>query len=444
MTARRRIPPVILAAIAVAVLVIVGRGGHGHQVSVTLTDAVSVVSGQQVRIAGRPVGSVKRVETVDQGRRARIVLDLDDDVWPLRASSRMALRWGGTISYDNRYIALLPGRAGPTIADGGEFPTSHFQLPVELDSVVDAFDARTRAGLTDMLQHSGIALHNARGALRSTLGVAPPAIDQADRVLADLGADDRTLSTLVRSGDRVVGAALNSAPNLAGYADAAAAVLDATGSRARALNGALATAPASLVTARATLRRADTTLTLARATTRKVAPGVTQVRRVARPLSRLLANVVAIAPDANGTLQDLNAASPKLDALLSLLTRRLPQLRSISDQTVTQLHCIRPYTPDIVSWFTNWGGFMSGFDGVDRYLRANVEVPLAMPTNVDARTPAQAVSQTPGLTYAFPRPPGYNAGQPWFLPECGAGRDALNPADDPEIKHKYTLPGGTP
>jgi hypothetical protein len=40
----------------------------------------------------------------------------------------------------------------------------------------------------------------------------------------------------------------------------------------------------------------------------------------------------------------------------------------------------------------------------------------------------------PGLDYAFPRPPGYSAGQPWFLPKCGVTTDALDPSKDPESR----------
>ncbi|MEA2273229.1 MAG: hypothetical protein QOI98_1937, partial [Solirubrobacteraceae bacterium] len=36
------------------------------------------------------------------------------------------------------------------------------------------------------------------------------------------------------------------------------------------------------------------------------------------------------------------------------------------------------------------------------------------------------------LKYAMPRPPGLNAGQPWFQPQCGAGPDSLDPSKDPE------------
>jgi hypothetical protein len=37
-----------------------------------------------------------------------------------------------------------------------------------------------------------------------------------------------------------------------------------------------------------------------------------------------------------------------------------------------------------------------------------------------------------GMHYAMPRPPGLNAGQPWYQPQCGITPDALNPSKDPE------------
>jgi hypothetical protein len=44
----------------------------------------------------------------------------------------------------------------------------------------------------------------------------------------------------------------------------------------------------------------------------------------------------------------------------------------------------------------------------------------------------QAFVQATGKGYAEPRPPGLGVGQPWFIPECGVTRNALNPAADPE------------
>lgn len=45
---------------------------------------------------------------------------------------------------------------------------------------------------------------------------------------------------------------------------------------------------------------------------------------------------------------------------------------------------------------------------------------------------SQAFAAAAGKSYAMPRPPGLSVGQPWFLPQCGAGPNSINPADDPE------------
>jgi hypothetical protein len=38
----------------------------------------------------------------------------------------------------------------------------------------------------------------------------------------------------------------------------------------------------------------------------------------------------------------------------------------------------------------------------------------------------------PWVSYVFPPPPGFAAGQPWFLSQCNEGPSTLNAADDPE------------
>ena len=45
---------------------------------------------------------------------------------------------------------------------------------------------------------------------------------------------------------------------------------------------------------------------------------------------------------------------------------------------------------------------------------------------------AATFTQLSGKKFALPRPPGLTAGQPWFLPDCGAGPDALDPTKDRE------------
>jgi hypothetical protein len=45
---------------------------------------------------------------------------------------------------------------------------------------------------------------------------------------------------------------------------------------------------------------------------------------------------------------------------------------------------------------------------------------------------AQMEKVLPWISYVFPPPPGFAAGQSWFLPQCGEGPSTLNANDDPE------------
>jgi ABC-type transporter Mla subunit MlaD len=171
-----------------------------------------------------------------------------------------------------------------------------------------------------------------------------------------------------------------------------------------------------------------------REVTRRLAPGVRELRKTTSPLDHVLATVVDVTPDARSSLRSLKAATPQLNPLLSTVTTVAPQLGSISRQATEALKCIRPYTPDIMSFFSTWGDALVSGDGRDKYFRAAVQSLLPATTNLNAYDTAAAVKAFPGTRYGFPQPPGYNAGQPWFLPECGAGPDALDPALDPEAR----------
>jgi hypothetical protein len=110
----------------------------------------------------------------------------------------------------------------------------------------------------------------------------------------------------------------------------------------------------------------------------------------------------------------------------------MPQLRSIGSQSVTSLDCIRPYTPDIIAFASDWADFLSGVDGQDHYFRAQVQTLLPATYNAQTYNSAQMKKLMPWVSYVFPPPPGYAAGQPWFLPQCNAGPSTLDPNADPE------------
>ena len=82
-----------------------------------------------------------------------------------------------------------------------------------------------------------------------------------------------------------------------------------------------------------------------------------------------------------------------------------------------------------------WSGYNKNFDNGGHYART---FPLLFNPLLVPGTPlnsAQTVALSfGGMHYAMPRPPGLNAGQPWFVPQCGVTADALNPSKDPEAQ----------
>lgn len=425
---------VALLAGVVALIVVLAAGGgiSGHRVYVTVSNATDVVPGQYVKAAGVNVGQVDSLQAVDGGHHARVGLILENRVWPLPRGTRMTLKWGGTVSFVNRYIDLVRGTGGGDIAPRGVFPGSGFSTPVEFDGLLNTFQGHVRTDLGNFLSNAGVTFHTASPALRRALGVAPAALAQTSAALGDLDSNESALNTLVRAGAQVVDSVQRADPGLQPLVTGAASTFSALASRTRQLASTLAAAPATLAQTRSTLAAAEPTLNLAREVTTRVAPGVDQVRRIATPLDQLLVTLRNVGPDAISALASARAATPSLNPLLVKARQVIPQLGSISRQATTSLICVRPYTPDIIAFATDWGDFLSAVDGKDHYFRAQVQTLTPAPGNAQPYNSAQIKKLLPFISYVFPPPPGYAAGQPWFLPQCNAGPSTLDPNQDPE------------
>jgi phospholipid/cholesterol/gamma-HCH transport system substrate-binding protein len=424
-------------AACVVVIIFAAQGSNRPHIFVLVSNAVNVSSGQDIRLDGLPVGDVASVAPAQDGRAAKLELEFDSQAWPLHRGVRMDLRWGGTLNYANRYIALQPGSPqGATLRAGGTYSAADvgFQAPVEYDQLIGTFTPSTRRGLKSLLENLGPTLATAAPSLHSALGASPPALQQTGQVLEDLATSDASLNALLVSTDRVVNAVQTANPGVGSLVSSAATTFSAVAAEARPLQQTLSDARPALVAAQTLLRHAVPSLQSIGHLAVRINPGITQLRHTAAPLNDVLQRIEQVGPDAESTLAAVRTGAPAVDTLLRTLTSLAPELGAIGSQAAVSLKCIRPYTPDIAAFFSDWGDFGSWSDGKDKYLRAGLTFNPAAGTNAQLDTSAQAIKAYPGESYAFPSPPGYFAGQPWFLPQCGAGRDALNPAGDPESR----------
>lgn len=417
--------------IATAAIVISGARDGGHELAATMASSHFLIKGSDVRLAGRNVGEVTSVVATRAGR-AKVRFRIDGDAWPVPRGTTVQVRMGSTVAYSGRWIDLAyPKRpADESMPDGSAFASRDIKPAVEFDELFSAFDGVTRTNLSSTVDQSGQALGEARRPLSRSLDVAPAALAAVNGVLDEAGGDTQVLSRLIRSTDRVTSAILRARPGVADLLDGTARTFGAINAQSAELRTSLRALPEALGATRTTLRHANTTLAQAAELTDRLEPGIAQVRAIAPGLARALDTVRDVGPDLTHTLAAAGRAAPPLTGALDRARPLLPQVRSVAAEAARQLECVRPYTPEIAGLASTWAGFNGNADKKDKYARIQVES-LLVP-NATPLSSAQLQNVLPGVRVSFPRPPGENAGQPWFIEECGVGRGVNSAANDYE------------
>jgi virulence factor Mce-like protein len=433
----RRIAAVVAIAIAVVVvaaIVLGSRGSSDHKLRAAFENTINLVPGNQVRIAARPVGKVASIREVD-GQSVVELQVKNGPYWPLRRGTTARIRYGSLTAYAGRYVELKPGpRSSPPLRDGGVLSTADTITPVEFDETFRTFDAPTRRNLRGLIVNAAGTLDGHARDLGRGLHQGGPGLQRLADMLGDLGGDQHALQTLVVAGARTSVALRSREGELRSLLDHAAATFDELASRARAQQATLERFPAALRTGRATLGRFNHSLVGLHGLVDDIRPGAVGLRRMAPSQTAMTAALLDVAPLATTTFNTSARAAPDIDRFLRTATPFMPQLGSVLGRLAPMIGCIRPYAPEIAGQMTDWAGFNGDYDSTAHFSRtAQQKPPFAPGTSM---TSAQIVNDTfrDHIFYAMPRPPGLAAGQPWFLPQCGAGRDALDATKDPELR----------
>ena len=416
------------------VLIVTGGDGDKHMLRAAFDSAVQITPGEEVRIAGRKVGQVGSSELVDGNAVVELKIE-DDDVWPLRRGTTADIRWGSTTSLAYRYIELKPNTKGsaPELPDGGALTLKDTVSAVEFDEAYRIFRGRTRGDLKGLVTELGETLDGRGGEIRSGLKAAPGGIDGFAAVLREIGADENALRTLVRSGDSVTTALASRSADLGSLVDHAAATFDEFAQHTRAEQRSLDRAPGAFESSTVTLRRLDRSLIGLRALVEDLDPGAKALRSLATPLRNTVSELYDVAPLATSTLRSGRRAAPGLERLLEKGANFLPSLSTVLDQLAPMVGCLRPYGPELAGMLATWTGYNKNYDQAGHYARTFpllVNPLLNAGFAPDSKTIATVLKDR--LNYAFPRPPGLNAGKPWFQPQCGAGPESLDASKDPE------------
>ena len=174
-------------------------------------NASTLVTGEDVKIAGAPVGVVSDMD-VTADKKAAVTLRIDDEGFvPFKEDASCIIRLQGLIG--ERFVECEPGSAAsPRLArieegDGeGErlLPVENTSSPVDLDLLNDVLRLPYRERFGILLNELGTGLAGRGEDLNEVIHRANPALRETDQVLQILARQNRGLARLASNSDRVL------------------------------------------------------------------------------------------------------------------------------------------------------------------------------------------------------------------------------------------------
>lgn len=216
----------ILATLLVALMVTAiatssSRGsGRVYQVRAIFDDAAFAVPGEDVRIAGAPVGSIQALDvctradcpSTSPANKAAVTIEIDTAGFtPFYANAHCAIRPQSLIG--EKYVDCQPGSSSApelkriTSGSGAGtylLPLSNTSSPVDSDIVQDISQQPIRERFALILDELGTGLAARGSDLNAVIHRANPALGQTDKVLKILAQQNRVLARLATESDAVL------------------------------------------------------------------------------------------------------------------------------------------------------------------------------------------------------------------------------------------------
>lgn len=402
MARNKRVLQVGAGVAAVAVLAVGAKatGESGDDLHLLMENAAGLQKGTPVYTQGLPAGSVTSVDLVDN--QARVGLDLDEDELPLRKGTRAVVRWKSVLG--QRVIELTPGqRNEPELARGADLLVSHEQ--VDVDEVLAALDPKTRRHLSGMLKGLNGAVSPASADLNKTLAVSGPALEQLGKVLDAAGKDAQAIREIVTQLDRLVGPLAERDTALARSVEDVTAFADSLAEQERGLSAGLRELPRTLDAAGRTFRAVPPAAREARPLLRDLRPVSSQLASVSQRLAPVLVDLRPAMARLRPVLGEVDHLLDQTPGLMDSAHGVVPGMDATINALVPAVTFLRPYTPDLVGWLSNWASGYAYYDAGGHYAAAVI------------RNGPQAFDENPGVPLSVdfdPAPaPGTAGRTPW-------------------------------
>jgi phospholipid/cholesterol/gamma-HCH transport system substrate-binding protein len=394
-----------LIALGVAVIAIVvllaGGGGNDYEVTATFENASQLVKGNQVVVGGTAAGTVKDIQLGPNGQ-ALVTFTVSDDYAPLKRGTTATVRSYSLSGIANRQIQLtLPpqNQGGAEIPSGGSLSSAETVSEVDLDQVFNTLDPATIRDFKHVIEGFAISYDGVGRQANRGFHYLNPFLSTSRRLFAELTYDQGAFESLITDTSRLSGALAERAPEISALVHNLNLMMGALGRQKSALAATIAKLPDFM-------REANTTFVNLRSALDDVDPLVNASKPVARKLGPFLKKLRATAHGAVPTVTDLDRIvrrpGPAND-LIELTRAQVPLARAAvgsgspecgadpqadyqqaADDDYDQgafgesvcalrnglpsLAMFRPYTPELVGWFDDFGhsGYLDAEGGLGR------------------------------------------------------------------------------
>ena len=372
--ARGAVLGALLAVVAVLAIILLSGGG-GAEYKLIFQNAGQLVRGDDVQIGGRRVGNVDDILLTDNNE-AEVVVTVEEPYAPLHEGTQATIRLTSLSGVANRYIALAPGpNSAPEIPDGGELGVEQTTSVVDLDQLFNTLDPATRRGLQQFIQGSAAQYEGQGENVNQSAKYFNPFLSTTDQLVKEIARDRGTLTRAIVAGASVTGAVAQRAPQLTSLITNLNGMMGAIAAENDSLSQALGVLPD-------TLRQGNSTFVDLRATLDDLDPLLQASSVASRDLPRFFSQLRPLINEATPTFQNLSAIvhqpGPFNDATDAV--QNLPQLQQVGSKAFASsitamrkgqpvIDFLRPYSPDLVGWFRDFGQSAANYDANGHYAR---------------------------------------------------------------------------
>lgn len=357
-----------VAAVAVMSLAAF-RMNEPYEVSVTLGSAANLVKGGPVLVDGFDAGKIEKIDVRDG--KAIVTFSLDDDDAPLHEGTSVAMSWKAVLS--ERQLIVTDGPAGNAeIPDGGMVPGKMAQ-PMEVDDLLGALDAPTRAKLTSLIGELQQTLGGHESEAQATVKTAGPALRELGQVLQAVGTDGPAIRDLVKRLNSMVTVVGERDQSLSTIVSSLSRLSERVATQRAGLRGTLQRLPRTLDQATSTLNRVPGAADAAVPLLNDLAPTTKKLGATAHNLRPVLQDLRPAAADLRPTLARLNELLGVTPGLLDSLADFLPDLDTTTTGLQQPVNFMRPYTPEITGMLTNWNSAFSNYDSNGHFTRLHIQ-----------------------------------------------------------------------